>query len=70
MLAAAKGPAQIVKGLLAAGAELDAQDANGWSALMSAIEKGCVEAARELLRAGAAVDLENADGTTALMLAA
>ena len=67
--ACAQGDVQIVRLLLEAGADKNAEDPSGNTALMLAAENSHVEIGRLLLEAGA--DKEQAgDGYTALMLAA
>ncbi|MCX5922030.1 MAG: ankyrin repeat domain-containing protein [Candidatus Dependentiae bacterium] len=60
----------MVKALLAAGAQVNAQDMNGWTALMRAIGQDDLDTTLELLRAKAAVNTKNTDKTTALLIAA
>ena len=55
---------------LAAGAEADARDGKGWTALMHAVDRGYTLLARPLLEAGADPDLRAPDGATALFIAA
>jgi excisionase family DNA binding protein len=55
--------------LLAAGAAVNARDAEGWTPLMWATVKGYGEIARALLDAGADVRVKNNKGWTALRLA-
>lgn len=64
--AAEAGHAPIVDLLLDAGADLDAQDGAGRTALMRAAAAAAVDAGRRLLEAGAAVNALSANGTTAL----
>lgn len=56
--------------LIGEGANVNATDANGRTALMGAMYRGHPETISELLSAGAAVDAADADGRTALMYAA
>ena len=53
-----------------AGADVDARDDDGWTALMWAAQEGRADAVRLLIGAGADVDIDDDDGWTALMLAA
>ena len=55
-----------IKALIDAGAEVDAVDDSGWTALMHANE---AENARVLLNAGANMSIKNNDGDTALAMA-
>lgn len=65
--AAEAGHAPIVALLLDAGADLEAQDGIGMTALMRAAAAAEVDAGRRLLEAGAAVNARSENGTTALM---
>ena len=56
--------------LIDAGAFVDAQDREGWTALMKACLKGNLKAARELMDAGASLEIENHQSWTAVMVAA
>ncbi len=64
-----KDNARTVEALLAAGAELTAQDREGYSALSYAVLGGSAAAVRCLIEAGADVDARSASGTTVLDLA-
>ena len=55
---------------LAAGAEVDARDGRGWTALMHAVNKGYPLLVEPLLAAGADPDVRAPDGATALFMAA
>lgn len=59
-----------VEALLARGADVGAQDANGCTPLIAACETGRRDIARLLLRHGARVDAETSSGKTALTQAA
>jgi len=63
-----RDPADAVRVLLEAGADADALNPKGDSALHIAAHDGRLGAIRELVAAGASVDLRNADGLTALEL--
>ena len=56
--------------LMDAGANLDHQNNQGWTALMEAARHGKPEVAKFLLTNGASTNLQNRDGLTALSLAA
>lgn len=67
--AAADSKASDVADLLAAGADPNAQDDNGWSALHFAAQAVSAECAQALLQAGASVSLRDSFGNTALLRA-
>ena len=69
--AALAGNAKVLEVLIAAGADVDAKDDEGRTALMYAVwrDPGYADAAELLLRAGADVKSRMPDGTTALALA-
>ncbi len=67
--AASEGHADIVRRLLAAGADVDAKTNNGATALMWAASEGHAAMVRQLLAAGADVDAKDNYGTTALEIA-
>jgi ankyrin repeat protein len=58
-----------IRSLLDAGAEVDAQDKNGATALHRAVRTRCAAATRVLLEAGANPTLKNKPGSTPLHLA-
>jgi len=58
---------EIIKKLALVGANLDLQNADGWSALMCACQNGHTDVADKLISAGANLDLQNKDGLSALM---
>jgi len=70
MLAAHTGDASKVRELVADGADLDAQDAYGWTALRYAVRANHEDCAAALIELGAKVDLASASGRTPLMSAA
>jgi len=70
MIAVFIGNADIVRAAIEAGAEIDAQDCDGYTALMEAASLGDVEIIKALLAAGAQIDMQDGDGYTALMEAA
>jgi len=65
-----KGETRDIEGLLAAGAEVDAKDEKGVTALMHASAEGHTQSVEALLDAGAEVDAQADDGLTALMVVA
>jgi ankyrin repeat protein len=69
-IASTQGYAKIVALLLNAGANKEAKDHNGATALFAAATKGHAECIDMLLNAGADVNATNDDKTTALMMAA
>jgi ankyrin repeat protein len=58
--------ADIVKGLIAAGAEVNAKDAKGFTALMIATDWGHLDSVLALVAAGADMHAKDAEGRTAL----
>ena len=64
------GDAGAVKAALLAGAETNARDTQGWTALMHAANQGHALIVEPLLSAGAHPDLRAPDGATALFIAA
>lgn len=70
MLACAGGHGRLIKLLLRKGAELDAQDAGGLTALQHAVVSGHRAVAQHLLRAGADATLRNRTGVDAAQLIA
>ena len=69
VLAAQGGHAAAIAALLAAGAEINAKDNDGGTALMLAAEGGHAAAIEALLAAGAEINAKENDGMTALMYA-
>jgi ankyrin repeat protein len=69
MLASARGDLQLMSLLVARGADVNAGDADGWTALMGATVEGHVDAVKFLLDKGADVHATNSEGETALMMA-
>lgn len=67
MASAYVGAAELVDDVLRRGAELEARDASGYSALMYAINGGHEAIVRALLDAGADVDARDREGSTPLM---
>ncbi len=68
--AAEKGDTAAVKALLDRGADVNAKDENGGTALMEAALLGNNATVQALLEAGADVNAKNKYGRTALMMAA
>ena len=67
--ASSEGHIEVVKLLIAAGANVDAKDKDDTTALMAASARGHLNVVKELLTAGAKVNEQNRDGHTALMFA-
>ncbi|WP_165072330.1 ankyrin repeat domain-containing protein [Paludisphaera rhizosphaerae] len=68
--AAKEGRVDLIKALVAAGAELEAADASGWTALHRAAEAGDIAAIGALIDAGADIDAAEPDGWRPLHMAA
>ncbi|KAK6513075.1 hypothetical protein TWF506_009238 [Arthrobotrys conoides] len=68
--AVGSGKAEIVQYLLDKGAEVDAKDLDGWSAIMLAAQEGNCNIIQVLVDAGANVNSEANSGATALFIAA
>jgi ankyrin repeat protein/Flp pilus assembly protein TadD len=67
MLAAGKGRADLIPGIVAAGVDVNARDKDGDASLYYAATNGSLEAVDALLRAGANVNAANKKGLTALI---
>ncbi len=67
MVVASQNNSEILKELLAAGAELNAADEDGKTALMLAASEGLVLNVRLLVLAGAKIDARDGEGKNALM---
>ena len=67
--AAKAGDVDGLQKALAAGADVNARDAKGWTALMRMADKGSMLLVEPLLKAGADQNLRLADGATALFIA-
>lgn len=70
MMAAHNGDAEEVKGYIKNGANLDAQDLYGWTALRYAVRADKVKAAKALIEGGADMNIASKSGRTPLMSAA
>ena len=68
--AAQAGDIAGLQAALSAGAEVDARDGRGWTALMHAVSQGYILLVEPLLEAGASPDVRAPDGATALFMAA
>lgn len=68
--AAKKGNTAKIEKLLARGADVNARNKSGWTALMHAAVNGHTAIIKALLAAGADVNAKNKNGGTALMQAA
>jgi ankyrin repeat protein len=64
-----EGRIELVRTLLAADADVNAVDSDGWTALMKVSRQGAVELVNDLLSAGADVNGRNDAGWTALIFA-
>ena len=69
MEAAAHGSTDVMKLLLAKGANIEAADAQKWTALLWAADKGQADAAQLLITGGANVNAKGDRGLNALSLA-
>ena len=67
--AACDGHTQALQELLAAGADANSADEEGWTPLMIAAQGGHLEVMRALLAAGADTNMQKEGGWTALMSA-
>ena len=67
--AAKAGNLDGLKAALAAGADVNARDGRGWTALMHAVNKGYILLVEPLLAAKADLDVRGPDGATALFMA-
>ena len=70
LLAALEGNVEVVQTLLAHGANVNATDSDGGTALFNAAQEGNVEVVQTLLAHGANVSATVSDGRTALVIAA
>ena len=66
MFASYNGDEEMVQLLLRAGADVNASDEKGWTALMVAVFRGKMEVVRLLLQAGANANAVRDNGWTAL----
>lgn len=67
MAAAGRKDSETVKALVAAGAEVNAKDEDGRTALMEAADRDNSESVKILISAGAEVNAKDKEGRTALM---
>eukprot|EP00930_Biecheleria_cincta_P021692 TRINITY_DN15999_c1_g1_i1.p1 TRINITY_DN15999_c1_g1~~TRINITY_DN15999_c1_g1_i1.p1 ORF type:complete len:203 (+),score=30.62 TRINITY_DN15999_c1_g1_i1:205-813(+) len=70
MLAAVQDDVSKIQSLVKSGADVDAQDGYGWTALRYAVRQNHRDAAEALIELGANVNLASASGRTPLMSAA
>src|SRR5271157_1133937 len=68
--AAEIGDVKTVRALIKAGADVNARDKHGWTALMIATANGQTDVVETLIKAGADVNAVDEDSVTALMIAA
>ena len=64
---AMSGNLEIVKSLIEQGADVNAKDIDGWTALIRSSKKGYLEVVKYLIDKGADVNAKTNNGTTALM---
>jgi|ERR1043166_245037 ankyrin repeat protein len=65
-IAAVRGDIRAIEMLVAAGAELDARNEDGYTALQHAVEQGHLAAVQRLVELGASTDILTDDGLTPL----
>jgi ankyrin repeat protein len=65
-IAAVRGDIRAIEMLVAAGAELDARNEHGYTALQHAVEQGHLPAVQRLVELGASTDVLTDDGFTPL----
>ena len=70
MAAASRGQPDVVRELLAGGADPDARNHEAWTALLAAVENGNEEVVQALLESDADLNAVPWDGVTPLMRAA
>lgn len=70
MLAVLQGDLDIIKAIIEAGADINAQSNGGMTALMEAASWGHADIAKLLIEAGANINARNTEGSTALLYAA
>ena len=66
MIASLRGQTEVVKMLLEKGADVNAKNTKGWTALMIASLRGQTEVVKNLLEKGADVNAKDEDGKSAL----
>jgi ankyrin repeat protein len=68
--AANEGNTDMIRRLLGKGADVNAKNKDGWTALMCAVDRGHLDVARVLTNVGADVNIKHRYGYTALYIAA
>ena len=70
MIAAQKDHPEVIKALINSGADVNAREENGWTALMIAVQEDHPEVIKALIDGGADINARKENGWTALMIAA